>query len=40
VRGARAAGLLVTTHDPEMLAAADRVLRLSDGRLVEGAAGA
>jgi ABC-type lipoprotein export system ATPase subunit len=40
VRGARAAGLLVTTHDPEMLAAADRVLRLSDGRLVEGAADA
>ena len=34
---ARTAGLLVATHDPEMLAAADRVLRLSDGRLVEDA---
>jgi putative ABC transport system ATP-binding protein len=40
VRGARAAGLLVATHDPEMLAAADRVLRLSDGRLAETVAGA
>jgi ABC-type lipoprotein export system ATPase subunit len=30
----------VATHDPEMLAAATRVLRLDDGRLVEAVAGA
>ena len=35
VRGAGGAGLLVATHDPEMLSAANRVLRLSDGRLVQ-----
>ena len=35
VQGARAAGLLVATHDPEMLATADRVLRINDGRIVE-----
>ena len=40
VRGSRAAGLLVATHDAEMLAEADRVLHLSDGRLVESASGA
>lgn len=39
VHGARAAGLVVATHDPEMLAAATRVLRLNDGRLVEVGAG-
>lgn len=39
VHGARAAGLVVASHDPQMLAAATRVLRLEDGRLVETDAG-
>jgi putative ABC transport system ATP-binding protein len=34
------AALVVVTHDPEMLAGADRVLHLRDGRLEEAAAGA
>ena len=34
-RETRDAGLLVVTHDPGMLAGADRVLFLRDGRLVE-----
>lgn len=33
---AREAALIVVTHDPAMLVGADRVLRLSDGAVVEG----
>jgi putative ABC transport system ATP-binding protein len=33
---AREAALVVVTHDPAMLTGADRVLRLSDGAVVEG----
>jgi len=35
VGGARRSSLVVVTHDPEMLAGADRVLHLRDGRLEE-----
>lgn len=36
LRGSRGQTLVVATHDPEIAARADRVVRLEDGRVVEG----